>query len=81
MQKAGLTLTRIYKELSILPEKQLNEVKDFVEFISSKNQVKKRTVVHLNGIWEGKGFEKLNISKEIKSIKEEISKSILKRAT
>ena len=80
MQNAGLMLTGIYKELSELPEKQLGEVKDFVEFILSKNRTGKKTVVHLKGIWEGKGFEKLDITGEVKSIKEEISKSILKRA-
>jgi hypothetical protein len=32
----------------------------------------------MKGIWAGKGFEKLNIRKDIGKVRQELSKSILK---
>ena len=40
---------------------------------------KKRKIVQMRGIWKGKGFEGLNIDKEIKVVRREMSESILKR--
>lgn len=71
MQKTGLKLTKINKQLSMLPDDKLNEVSDFIGFILSKNKVAKRKIVRLEGIWEGKGFEKLDIKKELDSFKKE----------
>ena len=33
----------------------------------------------MRGIWKGKGFEGLDIDKEIKAVRQEMSESILKR--
>ena len=33
----------------------------------------------MKGIWKGKGFEGLDIDKEIKAVRQEMSESILKR--
>ena len=33
----------------------------------------------MRGIWKGKGFEELDIDKEIKAVRQEMSESILKR--
>ena len=33
----------------------------------------------MRGIWKGKGFEGLDIDKEIKTVRQEMSGSILKR--
>ena len=33
----------------------------------------------MKGIWAGKGFEKVDVQKEIKSLRKDISKSILKK--
>jgi hypothetical protein len=35
--------------------------------------------IHLKGIWTGKGFERIDIQKEIKSLRKDLSKSILKK--
>jgi len=35
--------------------------------------------IQLKGIWAGKGFEKIDIQKEIKSLRKDLSKSILKK--
>lgn len=60
--------TEIYKELSMLREDKLSEVKDFIEFILSRQKTSKK-VVRLKGIWAGKGFEEIdNLEKELKSV-------------
>ena len=33
----------------------------------------------MQGIWAGKGFEKIDVKKEIKSLRTDLSKSILKK--
>ena len=38
-----------------------------------------RKNIHMRGIWAGKGFEKIDVKKEIKSLRKDISKSILKK--
>ena len=79
MQTASLKLIEIKRDLPLLSEKKLDEVKDFVEFILSKSHVRKRKVVKLKGIWANKGFEKIDIESELKSIRKESSDSILRK--
>ncbi|ODS37339.1 hypothetical protein BEH94_07125 [Candidatus Altiarchaeales archaeon WOR_SM1_SCG] len=79
MQTASLKLVEIQRDLPLLPEKKLGEVKDFVGFILSKSHVPKRRVVKLKGIWQNKGFEKIDLESELKSIRKETSDSILRR--
>ena len=79
MQTTSLKLTEIQRGIFLLPEEKLDEIKDFIEFILSKSQVKERRVVQLKGIWANKGFEKINIEPELKNIRKEISDSILGR--
>jgi hypothetical protein len=80
MQASAFKITEIYKELSQLPNDKLNEVRDFIEFVISRQQTKKRKVVQLRGIWAGKGFERIsNLEKELKAIQKEFTESILKR--
>jgi len=55
----------------LLPEEKLDEVKNFVEFILSKSGVPKRRIVNLKGIWANKGFKKIDIESELKSIRKE----------
>lgn len=82
MHTKALKITTIYKELAMLPDEKLDEVKDFIDFIGYKFAAKKKHVVKLKGIWAGKGFEKIsNLDTELKSIKKELSGSILKKKT
>ncbi len=50
MQTASLKVIEIQKDLLLLPEEKLDEVKNFVEFILSKSGVPKRRIVNLKGI-------------------------------
>ncbi len=79
MYKPGLKLTEMSKKLSMLPDDKLDEVKDFIGRILAQNEVKQGRIVQIEGIWEEKGFEKLNLEQEIKAVKNGLSKSILKR--
>ncbi|MBI3600182.1 MAG: DUF2281 domain-containing protein [Nitrospinae bacterium] len=80
MQTDAFKITDIYKELSLLPNDKLNEVRDFIEFVLSRQQTQKRKVVKLRGIWSNKGFEKIgNLEKELKTIQKEFTESFFKR--
>ncbi len=61
----------IQKDLLLLPEEKLDEVKNFVEFILSESRVPKRKVVKLRNICANNGFEKIDIESELKSIRKE----------
>jgi len=76
MHNTGLKIAEINKDLTLLPENRLDEVKNFVTFILSQNKDKKRKNVQMRGIWKGKGFEGLNIDKEIKAVRQEMSESL-----
>lgn len=78
MQTTALK-TEIYKELSLLRDDKLSEVKDFIEFILAR-QKSLRKVIRLKGVWAGKGFEKIDdLEKELKSVQKKAMQSILKK--
>ena len=79
MSTTGLKVAEIKKDIALLPEDKLDEVKDFISFVLSSNKEKKKKIVKMKGIWKGKGFEKLNINKELKVARKEMSESILKK--
>ena len=79
MSTTGLKVAEIKKDLALLPEDKLDEVKDFISFVLSRNKEKKKKIVQMKGIWKGKGFEKLNIDNELKVARKEMSESILKK--
>ena len=79
MQNTGAKLVEIKRKLSRLPSSKLDEVNDFVGFLLSRDKREGRKNIHMRGIWAGKGFEKVDVQKEIKSLRKDISKSILKK--
>ena len=79
MSTTGLKVAEIKKDIALLPEDKLDEVKDFISFVLSRNREKKKKIVQMKGIWKGKGFEKLNINKELKVARKEMAESILKK--
>ena len=79
MSTTGLKVAEIKKDIALLHEDKLDEVKDFISFVLSKNKEKKKNIVQMKGIWKGKGFEKLNIDNELKVARKEMSESILKK--
>lgn len=79
MATTGLKVAEIKKDLALLPEDKLDEVKDFISLVLAKNKEKKKILVQMKGIWKGKGFEKLNIDNELKAARKEMAESILKK--
>lgn len=79
MQNTGVKLAEIKRKLSRLPGSKLDEVNDFVGFLLSRHKGEERRNIQMKGIWAGKGFEKIDVQKEIKSLRKDISKSILKK--
>ena len=73
MQNTGVKLAEIKRKLSRLPGSKLDEVNDFVGFLLSRHMRKERKNIHMRGIWAGKGFEKVDVQKEIKSLRKDIS--------
>ncbi|MFH1490807.1 MAG: DUF2281 domain-containing protein [Pseudomonadota bacterium] len=80
MGNASVSLNDIRKKLSRLPENKLDEVNDFVTFLLSRHEGGEKKNIRMKGIWAGKGFEKMDIEKEVRNRRKEISKSISKRS-
>jgi len=68
MQNTGAKLVEIKRKLSRLPDYRLDEVNNFVGFLLSRDKREGRKNIHMKGIWAGKGFEKVDVQKEIKSL-------------
>ena len=79
MSTTGLKVAEIKKDIALLPEDKLDEVKEFISFVLTRNKEKKKKIVQMKGIWKGKAYEKLNINKELKVARKEMSESILKK--
>ena len=74
-----IKLIEIKKKLTMLTAHKLDEVDDFLGFILSRHRGEGKKNIRMQGIWTGKGFERLDIGKKIKSVRKELSKSILKK--
>jgi hypothetical protein len=79
MQNTVIKLTEIKKKLTRLPVDKLDEVEDFLGFLLSRHEGKAKRNVKMRGVWAGIGFERIDDKKEIKSLRKDLSKSILKR--
>lgn len=79
MRNTAVKLAEIKKKLSRLPGYRLNEVEDFIGFLLSGSETKSNANVQLRGIWEGKGFERIDAQKEIRSLRKRSSESVLQK--
>jgi hypothetical protein len=79
MQNTGAKLVEIKRKLSRLPGSKLDEVNDFVGFLLSRHKRNGKRNIQMKGIWAGKGFEKVDVQKEVKSLRKDVSKSILRK--
>ncbi|MBW2000601.1 MAG: hypothetical protein JRJ29_21910 [Deltaproteobacteria bacterium] len=80
MEDTGARLSEIKKKLARLPGHKLEEINDFIEFLLSKDRSRERRIVQMKGVWAGKGFEKLDLRREIKNGRQELLESISKRS-
>jgi hypothetical protein len=69
----------IQKEIRLIPENRLDEVKTYIETMIDVDSQKMKTI-SLKGIWKGKGFEKLNnIESDISSFRKTLNSTILEK--
>ncbi|MBW2066116.1 MAG: hypothetical protein JRJ03_14455 [Deltaproteobacteria bacterium] len=80
MEDTGVRLSEIKRKLARLPGHKLEEVNDFIGFLLSKDRKEEGRIVKMKGVWAGKGFENLDLRREIKKGRQKLSKSILKRS-
>ena len=81
MNLSAIKRIKITRELSFIPDNQIDEVKTFIEFLIFKNgETIKQNSDTLQGIWKNKGFEKIvDLDSELKTIRKQFTHSILSK--
>lgn len=72
MNEMQLKKIKIISNLSMVPVNRLEEVQRFIEYILYTTRAQKKKPISVRGIWENKGFEKIDIEKELKTIRQNI---------
>jgi hypothetical protein len=76
MNNAQLKKIEIINDLSFVPADRLDDIKNFVEYILYTSKVKQKEPISVRGIWKNKGFENLDIEKELKTIRSEVQSNL-----
>ncbi|MCK5056629.1 MAG: hypothetical protein KAT34_08240 [Candidatus Aminicenantes bacterium] len=79
MDTANLKKLEIISNLSFVPTEKLDEINNFVQYVLYASQAKKKKKVSVRGIWKNKGFEKIDVEKELKTLRREIQKNLDKK--
>ena len=66
----------IMGKLAFVPANRLDEIQQFIEYILFTAKTQKKEPISVRGIWENKGFEKLDIEKELKNLRKEIRQNL-----
>ncbi len=70
----------IQKEINLIPESKLDEVKIYIETILNQADVNKPKPISLKGIWKGKGFANLtDLETEIQDLRKNLSSTVLNK--
>lgn len=79
MKERAVTLTMVKQKVFELPEDQLQEVYDFLDFIVMKAETTQiKRVKKLEGIWEGIGFERIsNLEQDIRDIRRDSEQAFI----
>ena len=73
----AIRINRIQKTITVLSDDQLSEVEKLLKNIAPPSGAKR--TMKLKGIWKGKGFETINVEKEIRGIRKEVLQAIERR--
>ncbi len=76
MNTAALKQLEITQQLSLLSEKQLEQINQYLKTIFTPTYQNHKS---LKGIWKNKGFEQLDEITELKQIRQELNQSILQK--
>ena len=81
MQTAAVKKMQLINKIAKLPEQKISEVDSFIQRLLAQLEFKKPEPISLKGIWKNKGFEKIaDLEGELKTIRQELNDSILKKA-
>jgi hypothetical protein len=72
-----IRINRIQKRITVLSDDQLSEVEKLLKKIAPPAD--KQNIMKLKGIWKGKGFETINVEREIRGIRKEVMQAIERR--
>ena len=73
----AIRINRIQKTITVLSDDQLSEVEKLLKKIAPPSDTK--NIMKLKGIWKGKGFETINVEREIQGIRKEVIQAIERR--
>jgi hypothetical protein len=76
MNNTQLKKIEILSNLSIVPNDKLDEISSFIKYILYTTRVKQKKPISVRGIWENKGFENIDVEKELKNIRQEIQSNL-----
>lgn len=78
MNSAAIKKTEIVRELSLLPDHELDNVRIYIESILPAAKRATKNNRSLKGIWSNKGFEKIaNFEAELKEVRKQLTDAIL----
>jgi hypothetical protein len=82
MNDTAVAISRIKRLLDRVKPEKIQEVEDFVEFLTEKDAqaTSWKKVRKMEGIWKGLGFENIDVEKELREIRRESEESIVKRS-
>lgn len=79
MNALNLKKIEIMSNLSFVPTEKLEEIDNFIKYILYATNVKQKKPVSVRGIWAGKGFEKIDIEKELKTLRKDLQDKLDKK--
>ncbi len=78
--KLTAEIENLKKTIEKLPSEKISEVSEYLgSLVQEQSQPNSQRIQNLEGIWEGLGFETLDIEKEISNLCSDIDRSILRK--
>ena len=80
MNTAAIKKTEIIRELSLIPDHKLDNIRKYIESVLQESSKTTRHNRSLKGIWQDTGLAEIaDLEAELKEAKKEIEHSILRR--
>lgn len=75
MNSNSILKNNILEKISLIPKEMLPELETYIDFIRYKKSIKQKKH-NLKGIWKGKGFDKIDVEKEISKLRKKTSNKL-----
>jgi hypothetical protein len=77
---AAIKKMEIISMLSLIPDNKLDSIREYIDSILMESNSNTKSNHSLEGIWGGKGFERIaDLKSEIKETRKQLNDEILKR--